>query len=145
HAFMPMHNYIYLPTRTPWPAGSVNSRIPPIQVGIDADGEPVMLTASQWLDCHHPVEQMTWVPGLPELIRDRLVFDGGWIERDGFSCLNLYHPPAIIPGNFHRADKWVEHVGTVYPEDAGHILDWLAHRVQRPCEKINHALVLGGS
>ena len=26
-----------------------------------------------------------------------------------------------------------------------HILKWLAHRVQRPAEKINHALVLGGA
>ena len=30
------------------------------------------------------------------------------------------------------------------PDEAEHIIDWLAHRVQRPHEKINHALVLGG-
>ena len=34
---------------------------------------------------------------------------------------------------------------SVYPDDAEHIISWLAHRVQRPDEKINHALVLGGS
>jgi hypothetical protein len=33
----------------------------------------------------------------------------------------------------------------VYPEEADHIVQWLAHRVQRPQEKINHALVLGGA
>ena len=32
-----------------------------------------------------------------------------------------------------------------YPDDADHIIKWLAHRVQRPEEKINHALVLGGA
>src|SRR5262249_3505100 len=36
------------------------------------------------------------------------------------------------------------HIRYVFPEDAEHILDWLAHRVQYPDEKINHALVLGG-
>ena len=30
-------------------------------------------------------------------------------------------------------------------DDAAHIVRWLAHRVQRPAEKINHALVLGGA
>jgi hypothetical protein len=27
-AYMPMHNYVFLPTREPWPAASVNARIP---------------------------------------------------------------------------------------------------------------------
>ena len=35
-------------------------------------------------------------------------------------------------------------VRKVYPDDADHIIRWLAHRVQHPDEKINHALVLGG-
>ena len=41
--------------------------------------------------------------------------------------------------------RWIEHVRFVYPNDADHILNWLAQRVQQPWEKINHALVLGGS
>ena len=36
------------------------------------------------------------------------------------------------------------HVEKVYPDEAGRIIDFLAHRVQRPQEKINHGLVLGG-
>jgi hypothetical protein len=28
YAYMPSHNYIFVPTRAPWPAGSVNARIP---------------------------------------------------------------------------------------------------------------------
>jgi hypothetical protein len=34
-------------------------------------------------------------------------------------------------------------LGATY--DADHIVRWLAHRIQRPNEKINHALVLGGA
>jgi hypothetical protein len=39
---------------------------------------------------------------------------------------------------------WLDHVRCVYPDDADHIVKWLAHRVQRPGQKRNHALVLGG-
>jgi hypothetical protein len=40
---------------------------------------------------------------------------------------------------------WLDLVEKVFPEEAEHIILWLAHRVQRPWEKINHALVLGGA
>ena len=58
--------------------------------------------------------------------------------------LNLYRPPALEPGNAADADPWLDHVHKVYPGNADHIVRWLAHRVQRPGEKVNHALVLGG-
>ena len=54
-------------------------------------------------------------------------------------------PPTIEPGNAAEADPWLDHVHKVYPDDAEHIILWLAHRVQRPWEKINHALVFGGA
>jgi hypothetical protein len=63
-AYMPMHNYIYAPTRALWPAGSINSRIPPVKSGANDEIE-----ASSWIDKNRPVEQMTWVPGLPESSR----------------------------------------------------------------------------
>ena len=44
-----------------------------------------------------------------------------------------------------KAKSWLDHVHRVYPDDADHIIKWLAHRVQRPRGKINHALVLGGA
>src|SRR5204863_6347942 len=40
YAYMPMHNYIYVPTRTTWPGSSVNSRIEPIKL-TDKTGRPV--------------------------------------------------------------------------------------------------------
>jgi hypothetical protein len=88
---------------------------------------------------------MTWAPGQPEVISGRLVSEGGWTERDGVGCYNLYLPPTINPGNAADVKPWVEHVQKVYPDEVDHIIRWLAHRVQRPQEKINHALVLGGS
>ena len=77
------------------------------------------------------------------LIPDKLfVAAGGWIERRGVTSLNLYRAPLIEPGNAAEADLWVDHLHKVYPDNAEHIIRWLAHRVQRPAEKINHALVL---
>jgi Family of unknown function (DUF5906) len=143
-AFMPGHAYIFVPTGELWPASSVNSRIPLIEDGADKDGKPKFISAAAWLDRNRPVEQMTWCPGLPKVIYDRLVSDGGWIERKGVACFNLYRPPTIGLGDASKAGPWLKHVRRVYPNDADHILNFLAHRVQRPHEKINHAIVLGG-
>jgi hypothetical protein len=123
-----------------WPASSVNSRVPPIPVADDKS-----IPASRWLDRHRPVEQMTWCPGLPMLVRNRLIAEGGWIERTSVSCFNLYRAPTIEPGNAGDVGPWLDHVHKVFGSDAGHIITWLAQRAQRPGEKINHALVLGGN
>ena len=47
------------------------------------------MRASLWLDRHKPVEQMTWAPGLPPLIKDRLISDGGWFDKPKVTCLNF--------------------------------------------------------
>jgi Family of unknown function (DUF5906) len=151
-AYMPQHCYIYLRSREPWPATSINARFDRVPI-VDADGNPVLntkgnqkeLLASTWLDQNRPVEQMTWAPGQPDLIADRLVSHGGWIKQPGVTCLNLYLPPTVVPGNAAKAEPWLSHVRKVFPDAAEHIVQWLAHRVQRPAEKINHALVLGGA
>jgi hypothetical protein len=137
-AYMPTHAYIFAPTGDMWPAASVNARIPPVE-------EPTgTLKASAWLDQYQPVEQITWAPGQPRLILDRLISQGGWIERANCSCFNLYRPPQIRLGDASLARRWVNHARAIFGEQADHIIKWLAHRVQRPFEKINHALVLGG-
>ena len=130
----------------------MNARIEPIPI-LDANGKPILdrggdpltIPASAWLDQNRPVEQMTWAPGEPMLIRDRLVADGGWIERNGVTCFNLYRPPTIQPGDPTKAGPWFDHVRKVFGDDADHIVTWLAQRVQRPQQKINHALLLGGA
>ncbi len=152
YAYMPAHEYLFIPTRELWPAASVNARIPHV-LQIDEDGRPVFddktgvqkrIKPSAWLDRNRPIEQMTWAPGEPLLVCDRLVADAGWVDRSGARCFNLYRPPVIAGGDPGRAGLWLDHIRYVYPDDADHILRWLAHRVQRPHEKINHALVLGG-
>jgi hypothetical protein len=139
YAFMPTHAYIFIPTRDIWAAGSVNAQVQKIR---GASGK--LLKATEWLDNNRAAAQMTWAPGLPLEIEDRLVAQGGWIERKGVTCLNRYLPPTLQPDNADAAMPWVEHVYKVYPEDAEHIIAWCAHRVQEPQEKVNHALVLGG-
>ena len=57
---------------------------------------------------------MTWCPGLPMLIPNRLVVDGGWIERKGVTCFNLYRPPRIELGDATKAGPWTDHVHKVY-------------------------------
>lgn len=156
YAYMPQHVYIYTPTGEPWPASSVNARIPPLSL-INADGthqldkpdkdgnqKQKVIPASAWLDQNQPVEQMTWIPGEPTVIHDRLVVDGGWIHQPGTACLNLYRPSTIKHGNAAEARRWVELVHKVYPDDANHIINYLAQRVQQPGIKPNHGLVLGG-
>jgi hypothetical protein len=138
YAYMPMHNYIYAPTRETWPASSVNARIPPIKV----DGKSV--PASAWIDQNQPVEQLSWIPGKLMLIRGKLISEGGWIEHKDSTVFNLYRAPTVAAGNPDQAGRWIDHIELIYPDDANHIIRWLAHRVQRPGEKINHALVLGG-
>jgi hypothetical protein len=97
-----------------------------------------------WLDQNRSVEQMTWAPGLPMLVHDRLISDGGWIEQNGVTCFNLYRPPTVEPGDATKATPWLDHARKLYPDEAEHIISWCAQRVQRPREKINHGLVLGG-
>lgn len=151
YAYMPNGAYIFAPSRELWPAKSVNSRVPP-QKALDRkgnvikrDGEIVYIAASSWLSKERAVEQMTWAPGEPMIVEGRLISEGGWIRRPGCSCFNLYRPPIVQIGDASKAARWVEHVELVYPHDHKHIIAWLAQRVQKPHEKINHALVLGGN
>jgi len=134
-AHMPTHRYIFVPCRQLWPAHSVNARL-----GL-VEGIP----ANVWLDENRHVEQMTWAPSEPMVIEDRLISEGGWINKSGCRVFNLYRPPNIVLGDPRMIKPWLDHVCLIYPDDAEHIIWWLAHRVQRPGEKINHALLLGGA
>lgn len=145
YAYMPEHKYIFIPTRELWPAPSVNNRLPALPTGrTKKDGDPEYKPASYWLDRDRPVEQMTWAPGFGLVVEDQLLADGRWVQRPGCTTFNLYRAPTIERGDADRAALWIEHVYRLYPDEAEHIIAWLAHRVQRPGEKINHALVLGG-
>ena len=151
YAYMPDHSYIFVPTRETWPASSVNSRLPAVPVlkkdgapVVDKNGKPKCVSPSVWLDGHRPVEQMTWAPGMPPTIVDRLISEGGWVERKGVMTFNLYRPPSITLGDASKAMPWINLVRKIYPDDAEEILIFFAHRRQKPEQKINHALLLGG-
>ena len=135
YAYLPEHKYIFIPTGELWPAVSVSSCLPFIGA----------IPANVWLDKHRPVEQLTWAPGFPQLIENRLIVEAGWIEKPGRKVFNQYIPPVAVRGDPNVAQLWIDHVRLIYPDDAEHIFDWLSHRIQKPGEKLNHALVLGGA
>ena len=142
-AFLPTHTYLFKPTRDLWPAASVNSTLPPIRVGKDKDGKPKFLSPSAWLDKNRHAEQISWVPGGAEEIKDQVVSMGGWLRKPGCTILNLYRPPTLKP-KAGDVTPWLDHVRLLFEAEMNHIIRWLAHRVQRPGEKINHNLVFGG-
>jgi hypothetical protein len=151
-AYMPMHQYIFIPTRELWPAVSVNGLLPQVP-RLDRQGRPILNKKSgaqrtekpaDWLDKNKAMHQMTWAPGYPQIIRDKLVDNGGWSIRKGTNSFNLYVPPTLTPGNANDVMPWTSHIENIYPEDKQHIINFLAHRVQFPGDKINHALLLGG-
>jgi hypothetical protein len=143
YAYMPMHNYVFAPSRDMWPTESINSRFPPVVIGVDNEGAPIKMKPSMWLDQNRSIEQMTWAPGQDMVIRDFLIADGGWIPRKGVVLFNMYRPAKIVLGHASKAKHWVDLVRKIFPSEADHIIKWLAQRVQHPEIKINHGLVLG--
>jgi len=131
YSVLPQHKYLYVPTRDLWPAESVD--------GI------LSKEMRRWIDTNSAVVQMTWHPDEPLIISGRVVADGGWVPHPGVDVLNLFRPANPLAGNAIQAGKWRDHLRLIYPDDADHIERWLAHRIQRPGQKINHALVLGGN
>lgn len=138
YAYMPSHQYLFVPTRELWPGASVNGRVAWPRV----KDKPI--APATWLDKHRAIEQMAWHPAEPQVIRDRVLQVSGWVRHEGASVFNLYRAPERPNGDSGHAGPWLDHVRRIYPEDAEHIIRWLAHRVQRPGDKCNHALVLGG-
>jgi hypothetical protein len=135
-AHAPTRRYIHRLNGQTWPAATIDNRF----------GKIEGMKASKWLDRFQHVEQMVWDPGKPEVVRDEHFSGGEWVPEEGWDCYNLYRPPYIDPrdGDPEAAKFWLALLHKIYPNDATHILHYLAHRVQKPGEKINHALVLGG-
>src|SRR5262245_9992389 len=96
-AYLPAGVYIFTPCREPWVGKNVNARLPrmpvPDQAGNpmrDQNGNTIRIAATTWLDRNQAVVQMTWCPGYPMLIENRLVVAGGWIERPDVITFNHY-------------------------------------------------------
>lgn len=102
--------------------------------------------ASDALMSERAVSSAVWSPGDPIIIVDkRLKDDVAWVDEKGARQLNLYRPPLRSNGDAAQAKRWLDHLERLWPDDFHHLILWFAHRRQRPAEKINHALVLGGA
>ena len=141
YAFLPDHKFIYIPTGDLWPAASVNGKV---KVEPEHPETSQRMKPADYLDRFRAVDQMTWHPAFPQIIKDKVVQGGGWMTHSGSTVFNHYRPASSIGGDPLGAERWRDHLAFIYPKDADHIERWLAFKVQRPGEKINHALVLGG-
>src|SRR6185437_415647 len=92
-AFLPTHQYYHRPTGSMWVGVSINAKIPPL----DVNGNKVKPT--EWLDAFQCAQQMTWLPGAPPEIKDKIITEGGWFPHPGATCLNVYRGPTVVPGN----------------------------------------------
>ncbi len=149
-AYAPTRQYLYEPCNTLYTAAFIDSYFPPQPV-LDKNGQPrrhagktVTVPASKHLDRAKWFNQLIWVPGQPKIIEGRLFDKGGWKPHPSARCINQYQPPCVTLGDPRSAKRWIDHLHRIYPDDADDIERWMAHRVQRPDEKINHALVLVG-
>lgn len=143
YAHGPDHKFIHRPTRALWPAASVDGMVQPWPT-VQVAGKPKPMPPSRWLDQHQAVQQMTWLPGAPEIIENQTMLPSGWAPRPGARVYNRYLPPPPHIGDAAQAGPWLEHGRRLYPDEWDQMLYWFAHRLQRPGEKVNHALVLGG-
>lgn len=136
YAYLPAHRYLYIPTRELWPPESVDSAV----TWPAANKRP-----SRWLDQNRAVTQITWAPGQEQTIENKVVADGGMVDKPGACVFNLYRAPAVIRGVATAAGRWRDHWRAIYNEtDADHAEQWLAFKLRHPGLKVNHALVLGG-
>lgn len=141
-AHIPSGKIIHGPSRGLWNAGSVDKHLGRIKDAMKTEG-PGML-ASVFLSKYRPVQGMGWDPSQPMIVEGRMLTDNGWIRAAKCRTFNTYLPADIE----HRAGDvapFVDHVRFVYPDEWQHIVNYLAFKVQRPGDKINHGLVFIGA
>lgn len=102
--------------------------------------------ASKWIKKNQTIASLTWAPGEPELVPDRIVNEGGWVSKGKVNTLNLYLPGVIRKGgDASKAGKWTDLVAKVFPDEAEELLDYFAYGIQYPGRKINHGVLLIGT
>lgn len=131
YALPSQSKYVYVPTRRLWDRDAVVRSI-----GIDA---------TKSLDRKRSCQELTWCPGMPMIVPDKVIFNGAWREKEGACTFNAYCPPDAIPdwADPDKAEPWLDLGSRLFGKYHDNVLDWMACRVQRPDIKINHCLVLG--
>jgi Bifunctional DNA primase/polymerase, N-terminal len=120
------------------------------KVVLGKDGKTIIAyqSAANWImnTPEQHIAAVTWWPGKPSVIRNTIVIkEGGIIPKKGMHSFNRYRPARLSINTPCDAKPWLDHLKLIYPDDWQHILCWLASRVQRPEQKIMHALVFGGA
>jgi hypothetical protein len=71
---------------------------------------------------------------------------GQWKQVPGALVLNLYEAPTPTRGDPAQAEPWLTLTHKLFPneDEINATLDWMAHRVQFPGIKCNHAVILIG-
>lgn len=128
-ALLSVNGFIYTATNDVWDASVVAKLLGP--------------TAPEALIKNKGCAQITWAPGEPRIIEDRVIMKGAWITKRGARTYNNYVAPPVITGDEFQVDPWLKLGRKLYREQWPHIEKWFAYRVQHPEIKINHALVLG--
>src|ERR1700722_20369295 len=123
YAYLPEHKYLNIVTGDLWPSESVNS----IRRGM-----------SRALDKSRAVQQQTWCPGQPMIIKNSVVLEAGFTTHEGYNVFNRYKPADFEQVENPDARRWHELLEFLYPDDADHIEKYFAFKVQHPGEKINH-------
>lgn len=143
-AVAPEGKFMHVATRGFWPAKPIDDAFPRIIVNPDSPPRQWRtVTASEWLNRNRRVEQITWIPGEPNIIENRLLAEGGWIDHPGVRVFNMYRAPTLMPKQGDPA-PWIDHVESLYGKDvADHIIWFLAAVMQG--YKVNHMLILGGA
>ena len=152
-AYLPAHNYIFLPCREPWPAVSIDCGVsaasahrcrrqsdPQRRQSAKAQSQPLARLqstgASDDLDTGDADAHSRPAGGRRRLDR------AFWRRLPQ----PLSRSTSDQSGDPKKAQPWLDHVAKLYPieAEAKHVICWCAQRVQQPEIKINHVLVMGG-
>ncbi len=136
-AHLPSHKYINRVTREMIPVDAVNSHLKRFT-------DSLGMKPTAHLDMFRAVQQMGWQPAYPEIIEGKVSEDGILRDDPKGRIYNLFRPSAAVASEGDPS-PWVNHVRSIYPEEADHLFKWMAYRIQNPGKKINHAIVLGGA
>jgi hypothetical protein len=151
-AYGPQNKFMHISTRKLWPKETINDCLPKVamvnrngELKVNSAGNPVLINPASWLTQNRLISSMTWAPGLPMLVYDKVVVaDVGWSYALGKVTFNQYLPPEPEEGDPRKATPWVKLARKLWGRYALRVIRWFACRVQHPEIKINHCILFGG-
>jgi hypothetical protein len=124
--------FMYAPSRGLWTRGTVIKQV----------GNEVATAIERERVCSN----VTWIPGAPEFIKDKVVVDGELEDYPGNNLFNMFRPARPISKNADpdKAAFWLDLGRHLFnEEDLARLLDCLAFKVQNPGLKINRGFIIG--